>query len=240
MYYLTRPSFITPELETEFQNYCVTKYPAEACAFVIKGKLVPVENVAEFPNDHFALSSKDQLRILTAQAFLHSHPDGEMSPSEADMRAQIAANIPFGLCMNTAQGAERIVWWGDHLLDLPTLERPFISGVFDCYEAVRAIYWQERQIKLKAFAREDDWWNTEANLIEDSLIKSDFRISTEEPKKYDLYAMSFTSNNKITHLAVNLGEGRLLHHLENGVSKIDYSVRYAKFIEKVYTYHDSN
>lgn len=240
MYYLTRPPFITEEIESAFQEYCVTKYPEEACAFVIDDKLVPVANVAEFPRDHFSLSSKDQLRILTAQAFLHSHPDGDMSPSEGDMRAQIAANIPFGLCMNTDKGAERIVWWGDHLLDAPVLERPFISGVFDCYEAVRAVYWQEREIKLKPFAREDDWWNTEADLIIDSLEKSDFASTNEEPEKYDLYAMSFLSSGKITHLAVNMGEGTIIHHLESGVSKVDYSVRYARFITKVFRYNDSN
>lgn len=237
MYFLTRPDFITTELETEFQNYCITVYPNEACAFVIGGKLVPVKNIHSDPQNHFSLSATDNKKFVKAEAFLHSHPDGDMEPSEGDMMAQIAAGIPFGICMNTSEGAERILWWGDHLLDHPLEERPFISGAYDCYEMVRSVYWQQKNIKLPNFPRENDWWNTDRNVIEEYLDKSGFSETTDTPKEYDVFGMSFVSSQKISHLAVRLDDQTIIHHLESGVSKIDYSVRYAKFIKKVYRYN---
>lgn len=233
MYHTTRPLFITQELESEFQDYAVSKYPEEACAFIIDGTLVPVENISSDPCNTFELSSKDQLKVTKAQAFIHSHPDGDLDLSEHDFLSQKAAGIPYGICVTTYDGASRVCWYGDFLLDYPLLERSFISGAFDCFSLVRAIYKQEKNIVLPDFYREDDWWNNGGNVIEENIINSGFSYVDGPPQKYDVLAMSFKSSGLITHLAVYMGDSIILHHLEGLCSKTDYLVRYNRFVRGI-------
>ena len=237
MYNLTRPLFITDQIEKAFQDYATSQYPKEACAFVYQDALMIVENVHPEPTTSFALSAAGNQFMSKAQAFLHSHPDGDMTPSDHDMRTQIACGIPFGVCLTKAEGSERITWWGDHLINYPLLDRPFTHGAFDCYSLLRSVYAQERGIILPNFPREDNWWRGGRDVISEHVEESGFSVFTGDPEKYDVYIMQFSSATPPSHIAINYGDGTIIHHLDGGLSKVDYAVRYAKFINKVYRYN---
>jgi proteasome lid subunit RPN8/RPN11 len=189
-YLRTVPEFFTPALESEFATIAMEHYPNEACAFIINGKLVPVDNVSKNPTEEFELSVDSCNLIIKAQGFIHSHPDGPIIPSELDMITQKSCCIPFGLMTCTSDSASNSIWLHDGTLAIQLEERPFLHGIFDCYSLIRAYYWQSRTIKLPDFPREMDWWeakdkNKRDDLYLDNFEKANFKeiSSLEEMKK---------------------------------------------------------
>lgn len=236
MYDITRPPNITPYIENEFKEYAVSQFPKEACAFVIEGKLVPVKNIHEDPYNHFAISLRDSLLVSKADGFLHSHPGFSLVPSESDLRSQIAANIPYGLCTTSVDGASAVVWWGDHLLDLPLLERPYIEAILDCSQLARSVYWQKLGVKIPLTPRPQDWKTREEDIFEENFKSLGFVEVTDDLQPYDIFLMSLYGS-KTTGVAVYLGNHRLIHHLHGRLSCEDMTGRWAKLVKKAIRYN---
>lgn len=64
--------------------------PAEACGFVVDGKAIQLENIADDPTGGFLISAQDYLTYRSDTIF-HSHPVGDNSFSEHDKL--VAANM---------------------------------------------------------------------------------------------------------------------------------------------------
>lgn len=218
-------------------------YPNEACAFIINGKLVPVKNISPKPHEEFQLSTEDSLLYIKAQGFIHSHPDGPYHPSAADMTSQKSCGIPFGIITCGVDSTSSSIWITDDTLSLILENRPFVHGISDCYSLIRAYYWQSRHIKLQDFPRDMDWWEPNAsqpaqNLYLDNFEKAGFIEinSMDEMQEGDVILM--TINTVIpSHAAIYIGEGLILHHLRDRISRKDHAAVWKKFFHTILRYN---
>jgi cell wall-associated NlpC family hydrolase len=241
-YKVTSPEFWTLNLEQEFARIAIERYPEEACAFIINGKLVPIENISNNPTEEFEVSSEDSLLSMNAQGFIHSHPDGPHYPSASDMLSQKSVAIPFGIMTSGSDSASHTLWMHDRNLEITLENRPFIHGISDCYSLIRAYYYQSRQIKLLDFPRDYNWWEGQKdkpalNLYLDNFEKAGFRPlkGDEEIQEGDVILMNIQTK-VVSHAAVYLGNGLILHHLRDRISKKDHAASWKKFFHTVVRY----
>jgi cell wall-associated NlpC family hydrolase len=238
-YHSTRPDFWNSTLQNEFEKIAIAGYPNEVCAYVVDNQLVPVENISPTPTDNFALSNEDTLLQLKAQGFVHSHPNGPFYPSAADMISQKATKLPFGIVTTSADSCSKTIWVDDATLDIPIESRPFVHGIFDCYSLIRAYYKQTRQVVLPDFPRDYAWWEGSSssvplNLYMDNFEKANFsKIPSGDPmREGDVILMSIQTK-VVSHAAVYLGNGLLLHHLRDRIARKDQATSWKKFYHTV-------
>jgi proteasome lid subunit RPN8/RPN11 len=195
------------------------KYPEEACAFVIDGRVVPVPNEAEDPTETFEVSAETWHAIEDehgeAEAFFHSHPDAPAAPTAADMEGQIASGIPWLICSVTAGKAHDLMQFGADTPRKALVGRGFRHGVTDCYALIRDYYLETREIDLKEFPRDWDWWNKGQDLYGRGFEEAGFYdLGTEgmrHPQPGDVFLAAIRSP-VINHGGIYVGNGLMLHH----------------------------
>ena len=218
------------------------QYPNEACAYVMQGKLLPVANISPDPQNEFELGVSDALLMSSADGFIHSHPDGKLRPSAADMQTQMQWDKPFGIVTCTVDSCSTSLWWGDHILGIQLEERPFVHGIFDCYSLVRAEKYQRDGILLGDYPRNYEWWErnpdgTIENLYEVNFERYGYTVvnSTEALELGDVVFMKINSE-VVSHAAIYQGNGLILHHLRDRFSRVEHLSSWKKFIEKTVRY----
>jgi len=209
--------------------HALEAYPRESCGLVVGGRYRRCRNVAPDGEGEFRIAGAEQLaarRDGELQAVVHSHrPDQGASPSRADMEAQMASGLPWGIVVCDGQGCPELFWWGDQLPIPPLLKRPFRHGVTDCYSLIRDWYRLERGIVLRDFPRQAGWWNEPkgsdenpdyyATCFEAAGFRrfGTWRDGAAQARPGDV--VTFRVNPKIRvahHAAVYLGQGLMVHH----------------------------
>lgn len=212
-------------------------FPEESCGVIYDGRYIPLVNVDPEPEDHFSMSDADADRYgddpLT-EAVVHSHPDGPAWPSEHDMRSQIAWGKPYVICAHDGS-AWQLIELGDHMLDLPLEGRKFIHGITDCYGVMRAWWKQEKGIIIPDVPRRAYWWNDEKDKSGEIVVPREnlyvdlmHTVGFEEVKIEHLsevqpgWAGTYKLDRKTeSHGLLYIGDGKLLHHMPNRLSRID-------------------
>ncbi len=96
--------------------------------------------------------------------------------------------------------------------------RLFEHGVTDCYTLFRDAY-HLAGIDMPDFEREDDWWRNGQNLYLDNMEATGFyRISLPSAQPGDILLCCFGAS-VANHAAIYCGNGELLHHLPEQLSK---------------------
>lgn len=220
---------------TEFDAVAVARYPNEAGAVFIKGRMFEVQNVSPDPTKYMEFSA-EQLTLLELQhgaidAFIHSHPYSAASiqvdsryqpqwPTHRDMEVWIALNRRFGIVATDGTGCSETLWLDD-TKRAPLQGREFVHGVQDCYSLIRDYYKSELSIDLPNFPRGWDWWNMGGNLYLDGFPKAGFHeIPRDEALVGDvlLYQVGTRTPN---HASVIIGPNGILHHLIDRVSRVE-------------------
>lgn len=97
-------------------------------------------------------------------------------------------------------------------------------GQRDCYELNRDFFRDNFGIELPPFARPHDWESDKIDLIRNLHEQCGFEAITEwkikDLRPADVLAMSINESNP-NHLAINLGDGNILHHLFGRKSRIE-------------------
>lgn len=227
---MTPPNFVTRDVIDAMLAHAESEYPRECCGFVLSSggsvRYLPRANSAESPEKDFRISPQAyagatrQGQIL---AMVHSHPGGPGHPSESDMAGQLASDLPWAVipvlsCPTGVAHAQRPLWWGPEVPVAPLLEREFVHGLADCYALARDWYRTEGGLTLPDFARPDAWWEHGGDVLMANMATAGF-IRTDEPEQIgDGYIMQIQSPVP-NHCAVYVGEGLLLHHLANRLSR---------------------
>ena len=222
----------------------IEEYPKECiAAFKKSGGIQKLDNVATNPEVEFSVSSERWLDIeKDVSVLVHSHPNGPSWPSEADMRTQMALDVPFGIIEVTEQGAGGYFEFGGQTPDLE--DRPFRHGVTDCFSLIRDYHLIKNGIKIPEYPRSWEWWQNGQNLYLEGFGSVGFvKVADEDIAPGDM--VMFNIGGKVCHAGVYLGEGLIGHHL--GASKgydptrkpmIDSIDRWQKRIVGVYRHKE--
>ncbi|MBO6507514.1 MAG: Mov34/MPN/PAD-1 family protein [Roseibium sp.] len=225
------------------QAHALQEYPKESCGLVVNGAYVPMENTALPVEQHqgesgctcqlcsFQIDPAAQLAATAdhpLQAVLHSHPDGPMFPSSADMSGQLASKVPWGIIATDGERASHPIWFGDEVGIAPIIGREFVHGAADCYKLVRDIFalgkdaleaegvtkeWPFDPIILPEFARDDSWWDKNQDLYLNHFEEAGFkRIDRSEVRPGDCF-LSKIRSDKVNHAGAYVGNNLICHHL---------------------------
>lgn len=233
-------SLIGPEEIDKWNQYVLECYPNEACAIVVEGKVIFMDNVAEDPAHTFTIDPvqywqhKDKM-----EAILHSHicsidsPEviDPRIPSKADMIAQHNTGLWWGISATEGESVSAILWFGKDRGE-PYEGREFIYNVNDCLELARDYYRRELGYEIPAEPRFWDWYETE-NLFEEKFSEKGFvEVPRSEIQKDDLVLFSI-GHRKINHIGIYLGDDKVLHHLVRRLSFSETLSKWDRQITKV-------
>lgn len=203
-------------IEEHFEN----EYPREGCGIlgVKKGKLqwIPCENKAK-GEEEFIICSREFFKIkqkFDIVGIVHSHPDGESTPSEHDINCCNALGIPYYVFSFPEM---------DLCIVEPTLKKKSLSGreyrfgVSDCFEAARDYYSSIGVNLPNRDLYEDDWWKKELDYFTEEYIATWGFKKVVDPQPNDLLVFSVTTDVG-NHCGVYLGNDLMFHHAEKRLS----------------------
>ncbi len=212
--------------------HLAAQHPAEGCGLLVRrGRRTvywPCRNAAALhqAQDRFVVHPEDWAAAEdagTVLAVVHSHPDDDAHPSEADRWLCHASGLPWFIVAVPGPAWQPL--WPE---PLPLLERQFVHGVVDCYTLVRDYYARELGIELPDFERADDWWNHGGDLYRQNFGAAGFAAVEGEPRLHDVLLMQVAARVP-NHAAVWVGSDpampgtapRILHHLYGRLSGHD-------------------
>ena len=197
----------------------------EACGVVAGDCYHPIKNIHPQPEVGFCLDPKQLAKVEKKfgpiQGVVHSHVDGSRFPSLSDMENQIKTNVPWLVHVFLGGACKGMFHWGDHRLGDDLIGRRWLPCVSDCFSLIRSYFWQNHQILLPDFPREDDWWNQIDTTKELAKRIDDYPMFVEVKdgtlRKDDVILMAIRSEQP-NHFAVMWDDQTLLHHPAEGLS----------------------
>ncbi len=228
------------EFLDEYQKHFENNYPREGCGVlaVVKGvlKWYPCTNVAENEED-FIIDSREFIAISQKAdivATVHSHPDADCKPSEADIKYCNATGLIYYIFSYPEmelhiQKPEKV--------NKPLYGREYEFGYNDCFEAARDYYVQKGLNIPHRPLFEDDWWEKGLDYFTDEYIGTwNFKRIEGPMQEGDL--IIFTIQASVgNHCGVYLGDDIFYHHAENRLScRENLYPFWKKYITGVYRY----
>lgn len=224
-----------PDVDAAIQEHARACYPRESCGVVKAGVYVPLENLDPDPEHAFDFD-RQVLLDPEVQAVAHSHPGGPAHPSETDMRQQMAMALPWGLVTTDGHRAGDVMWWGPGVPTPPLIGRGFrhgpsgSDGCGDCYALVRDWYQTHRGVLLDEFPRDDEWWNKGQDLYAQAIKPQGFvPVSLEDLQPGD-GVLAHVLSPVVNHAGIYVGNGLILHHLPNRLSREEPLMRWRHLI----------
>ena len=222
------PEMFSAEAIAAIQADAMARYPRESCGLVTAAGYQPFPNIHPTPETQFEMPAAALARFAAGEvlAVVHSHPDGPLAPSAEDQRQQIATALPWGIVSTDGVTASAPLWWGDGIPDVPIEGRDFrwgpsgTDGKGDCYALVRDWYRRERGLLLRDYARDAAWQDEAPLLYQQGWQAEGFRpIAEDSLQPGDAVLFAIRSQGRPNHAGVYLGQGLLLHHLENRLAE---------------------
>jgi proteasome lid subunit RPN8/RPN11 len=209
-------------LHAEMLAHAAEAFPDEACGLVVAyGKhhrLIRAKNLASAPRLTFDLDPEAWLEVADSEEVIgvyHSHPSGIAEPSLADLTSCSLSSMPWHIIGYQTGDYRRIEPDG---FRAPYLQRPYVYGVHDCWSLVRDWYMWEKGAEVADFNRIDRWWEKGMNLFVERIEACGFtHLKDEAPLPGDAFLIQVNSDVP-NHIAVWLGDGTILHHVQGRLS----------------------
>ena len=192
-----------------FRQHAAADYPREACGLVVeragRQSYRRCRNTAAEPGEEFRIdprdyaAAEDQGEIV---AVVHSHPDASSRPSNRDLAMCEATGLPWHI-LSWPEGDLRTL---QPQGDTPLLGRPFVHGLWDCWQVCADWYRREWGLTFPAYDREDGWWE-DANgpsLYEQAYAAAGF-VRVQAPQRGDLIIMAIGRTAHPNHAGIYLG-----------------------------------
>ncbi len=219
--------YFEKHIVSQAEIHAKSKYPEESCGFILEDRFEPIENIAADKIKNFRINENDYIKFNgQIKAIVHSHADYSHL-SEQDMRSQIRSALPWGVILLNHGAVEHSVFWGDALPVQDLIGRPFIHGLYDCYALVRD-YWRLKGYDVIDQPRENMWWNTSVTLLEDKCHESGFDPLEEAKMKIGDVVLMKVLSSSVNHSGIYIGDGLILHHLYNRLSRREPLNRWRK------------
>lgn len=210
------------------------RYPHEACGFLIsKGKktvAIEVANESPDPRNYFLINpehysdAESQGEIL---AVWHTHVDEPNVPSQADLAGCESSDLPWLLMSvyKRSDGFETtsIKTFYPKGYEQPLVGRPYVFGTFDCWSLVVDYLKREHQIELSNdYPRIESFWRkSESNFFDNCFQNEGLVEVSGEPIDGDVFMFQTDASGHANHVAVYVGDGKILHHVTGRLSVID-------------------
>jgi len=209
--------------------YAKEKYPEEMCGFILEDRFQPLTNIAVNKVNNFRVSENDYLQYRNEiKAVVHSHADYPHI-GKTDMEGQIRSEVPWGVILLKCGAVEHIAFWGDKLPVQDLIGRPFIHGIYDCYALVRD-YWRHKGFDVVDFPRENLWWEKEPSMLEDLCVEAGFDFIDETELRIGDVIFAKVLAPVANHSGIYIGDGLMLHHLYNKLSRREPLHRWKKHV----------
>jgi proteasome lid subunit RPN8/RPN11 len=224
------PACLPESAARDALKHALDLFPEEAVGYVARGMYFPLRNRHDTPTEAFEVNSNDTLAAFEdgMTILIHSHTNGQISPSMRDMQQQELMAVPWGIIVLDAgrtieeNGQPQMIRWtffGDELPIPALIERQHLWNVYDCYTLVRDYYRLERDVVLPIYPREPHWEELKIDMIEPKLAEAGFQpVALAELQKHDVLCMKI-GRNSINHLAVYTGDELMVHHLASRASR---------------------
>ena len=232
----------------------VNRYPNEACGLVIKigskSIAIETENSSEEPRSQFLIGALEYARCADQGEVIgvwHTHTNGNNSPSEADYAGCENSNLPWYL-LSTRRNDDGVFTFQPLICfepqgrEIPYVGRPYAFGALDCWSLVRDYYKREFQIQLGDYPRHHEFWlKEETNFFENSWKDEDLvDVTGTIPQVGDIFFIQTDRSGNPNHVAVFIGDDKILHHCHGRLSRRDvfggywakHAVRHVRHISK--------
>jgi len=231
-------------LYAKIQNHCLENPAIESCGLIIEtpnGIIAePCKNISNFPKHHFLISSEEQRekeykgKLL---GFYHSHVDEsdfsylDKSVSEKTNLECFLYQIPTGKLLSYKPNGWRA----------PYLGRPFVPGIFDCYQLVKDYYKTELNVELPdldhpfRFAPTQDaeelpkvGYSKKSTFLVDYFLSNGFQ-KVDDIQLNDILLIKTDRIDAAAHCLIYYGNDKILHHPGDKLSRIEqYNYFYQK------------
>jgi proteasome lid subunit RPN8/RPN11 len=208
----------------------VAQYPKEACGLVIKsgkGSLtLACKNVAEDPYENFIIdvgdysAAADQGEVI---GVWHTHIERSAMPSDADRVSCGRTGLPWYIVAVSKRDGEFFFSEPEKLMpdgfEMPYLERPYVSGVFDCFGLVRDFYKREFGIEIRDYPRVEADGTMGYSFFADRYAKEGFdTVIGNDYRRGDVLIMQIGSHEP-NHLGIYVRDGVMMHHSQGRLSR---------------------
>lgn len=181
------------------------EYPRESCGLIVNGEYVPCKNVADNPEEMFAIAPREWQEC---DAIVHSHPQGQPFLSGADRQMQSQSGKDWWLVVGGEIKKFRYA---------PLLRgRKFEYGKYDCCTLIRDAY-MLACIELIDAPRTTMKADIDNENIINQLKASGMR-RVEKIQAGDIVLTSW--QGKASHASVYIGDDTLVHHPAGQLSHI--------------------
>ena len=214
---------LSPALRAAIADHARDDYPLEACGLLVDGgqglAYVRCRNISTTPSEAFRIDPKSWLEAEqrgAVRAVVHSHPDGGFAPSPADRAALEGGALPW-VILSWPGGQFSITY--PSARGVPYVGRQFIHGSQDCFTLLRDYYRRELGVSLPEVWHGYEWWQEGENLYLDHAARAGFE-QVDSLRLHDVVLMRIAARVP-NHVGVYTGDGTILHHLANQLSRHD-------------------
>jgi proteasome lid subunit RPN8/RPN11 len=212
------------------------KSDKEICGFIYNdsglAKLFECENIATDKENTFEISAEDYIKCFNLgkiYGIYHSHVNQVSDFSIHDKELSEEMGIPIYV-FSIKDNLFNLFIPND--LDISDyVGRTFCWGFDDCYGLVKDFYRKEYRIILSDYERDENFRNSDFDIVGE-LNKNDFK-KVDSPEKGDIILFKGVKGAP-KHLAIYMGEGKILHHGYKKLSCIKELGESALNIEGVY------
>jgi proteasome lid subunit RPN8/RPN11 len=209
---------ISDETRQAMLAHAKAESPLECAGFLLSnGEYFPAKNASLTPDKTVIWDYDDLIAATDAYdntsvvGFVHSHPSGSNILSTPDRESQ---GLNFYDWFLIAGNDVHYFPYVPHLL-----KRKYSYGNLDCFSLIRDSYRLSGHL-MEDIEREPNWWDKGQNLYLDNMENFGFERVTK-PQMGDVILIHLGGSPKPNHGAVYLGDGTLLHHCTNRLSKRD-------------------
>ena len=215
---------LTKQTQSDILRHAQEAALNESCGFVVltgrKQSYHPCKNVATLPQDTFEIPAKAWIGIDgDIVAVVHSHPRNEPYLSAADRKSQHQSGLPWALATD---GVVKLFRYAPLLRG-----RVFEYGKADCFTLVRDAF-MLCGIEFRDHPRTD----IDADMQNEEFIKNlpdgDFTQVHDGLQAGDVIITA--STGKASHATIYLGDGSILHHKYEHLSRVE---PYGKYLQRI-------
>jgi proteasome lid subunit RPN8/RPN11 len=208
-----------------FLAHAMKALPMEACGLLVvlhgKEHLVLCHNLSDRRGE-FTIDPKDYrsaAELGDIIGVVHSHCFTPPTPSDADLAACEATNVPWVIC-----SVPNATWFefNPSGYRAPLVGRSWAHGVHDCYNLACDYYREKFGAELPHFHREYEWFKKGFDLYcRENWERAGFtEIDLSDLQEHDAILMQMHSP-VINHVGIYLGNNLMLHQMTHRLSTRD-------------------